>query len=95
MYRYIILNLAVLSAISVLLIFSNTKINLRRFIKTAAVLVIMTIVFDNIMISLNLFEYNTNYILGLYIGKAPVEDFVYSIVAAIIVPFVWEHIKQS
>ncbi|MFW6599348.1 lycopene cyclase domain-containing protein [Propionibacteriaceae bacterium Y2011] len=46
---------------------------------TALVLVVLTAVFDNVMIAVGLFAYAEEHISGWRIGLAPVEDFAYPI----------------
>ena len=54
----------------------------------AAVLVVLTAVFDNAMIAAGLFTYPEELISGVRIGLAPVEDFAYPVCAAFLVPAV-------
>ena len=56
---------------------------------TAAVLLVMTAVFDNVMISIGLVAYNGSLISGAFIGFAPLEDFAYAIAAIIGLPSLW------
>ncbi|PXA67415.1 lycopene cyclase domain-containing protein [Cryobacterium arcticum] len=54
----------------------------------AAVLV-LTAVFDNIMIGVGLVDYDPALISGLFVGIAPVEDFAYPVAAALLLPALW------
>ncbi|KQZ84578.1 lycopene cyclase [Microbacterium sp. Root166] len=54
----------------------------------AAVLVVLTAVFDNLMIAAGLFTYPEEHLSGVRIGLAPVEDFSYAVCAAFLVPAV-------
>jgi len=54
----------------------------------AAVLV-LTAVFDNIMIGVGLVAYDPALISGVFVGIAPVEDFAYPVAAALLLPAVW------
>ena len=56
---------------------------------TLGVLLVMTAVFDNIMISVGLVAYNETLISGAFIGVAPLEDFAYAIAAVIGLPSLW------
>ncbi|RLK49112.1 lycopene cyclase domain-containing protein [Microbacterium telephonicum] len=51
-------------------------------------LVLLTAVFDNVMIALDLFTYPPEHLSGLRIGLAPLEDFSYPVCAAFLVPAV-------
>lgn len=64
----------------------------RRWWATAiagAVLLVLTAVFDTVMIAAGLFGYADGTRLGPTIGLAPIEDFAYPIVAVLLVPAVW------
>lgn len=55
----------------------------------AAALVLLTAVFDNVMIAVGLFEYADSVISGLRLGLAPIEDFAYPVAAVILLPSLW------
>lgn len=55
----------------------------------AAVLVVLTAVFDNLMIAAGLFTYPPQHLSGVRIGLAPIEDFSYAVCAAFLVPAVF------
>lgn len=61
----------------------------------AAVLLVLTAVFDNLMIWADLFGYGQAQRLGLQVGLVPVEDFFYPLFAALIVPAFWPDRKQD
>jgi lycopene cyclase domain-containing protein len=52
----------------------------------AAMLVVLTAVFDNVMILSGLFTYPAEHVSGLRVGVAPLEDFAYPVCAAFLVP---------
>ncbi|MCM3503416.1 lycopene cyclase domain-containing protein [Microbacterium sp. P26] len=53
---------------------------------TALVLLGLTLVFDNLMIAVDLFSYPQEHLSGLKLGLAPIEDFAYPLCAAFLVP---------
>lgn len=53
---------------------------------TAAVLFVLTAIFDNIMIAADLFTYPEEHISGIRVGLAPVEDFAYPLCVAFLLP---------
>lgn len=55
----------------------------------AVALLVLTAVFDNVMIAAGLFTYPSEHLSGLRIGLAPIEDFSYPLAAAFLVPAVW------
>lgn len=54
----------------------------------ALVLVVLTALFDNLMIAAGLFTYPAEHLSGLRVGLAPIEDFSYALCAAFLVPAV-------
>lgn len=52
-------------------------------------LFILTAVFDNVMIAAGLFDYGQDLLVGLHIGLAPVEDFLYPLCAVMFMPALW------
>jgi len=61
----------------------------------AALLLILTAVFDNVMIAAGLFTYPAEHLSGLRIGLAPLEDFSYPLCAAFLVPAVFTLLSRS
>ncbi|MET0734513.1 MAG: lycopene cyclase domain-containing protein [Microbacterium sp.] len=61
---------------------------------TAGVLLLLTAIFDNIMIAAELFTYPDEHLSGLKIGLAPLEDFAYALCAAFLVPAVYELLRR-
>ena len=55
----------------------------------AAALLVLTAVFDNVMIARGLFAYSDAHISGLRLGLAPVEDFAYPLAGVILLPALW------
>lgn len=56
----------------------------------AAALLVVTAVFDSLMIAAGLFTYDASALLGLHVGRAPVEDLAYPLGAVLLLPSVWE-----
>jgi lycopene cyclase domain-containing protein len=59
------------------------------------VVLLMTAVFDNVMIGVGLVGYNPDLISGAFIGIAPLEDFAYAIAAVVLLPSLWTLIGPS
>lgn len=55
-----------------------------------AALLILTAVFDNVMIAAGFFEYADDGISGIRLGLVPVEDFLYPIAGALLLAGVWQ-----
>ncbi|WP_209559571.1 lycopene cyclase domain-containing protein [Frigoribacterium sp. PvP032] len=56
---------------------------------STAVLLVMTAVFDNVMIGVGLVGYDESRISGAFVGIAPLEDFAYAVAALVLLPSVW------
>ena len=90
METYLLVNIVFLCA--VLLILRITSIN-RAQLVTLGVLLVMTAVFDSIIVGMGIVGYDSTKILGWYIGNAPIEDFFYAIFAVLVIPVVWHKIR--
>ena len=53
------------------------------------ILLVMTAIFDNVMVGVGLVGYDRRLISGVFIGVAPLEDFAYAIAAVVLLPSVW------
>ncbi|WP_154795057.1 lycopene cyclase domain-containing protein [Occultella kanbiaonis] len=56
----------------------------------ALILIVLTAVFDSVMIAADLYRYEEAALSGLRIGVAPVEDFAWPLAAALLLPATWE-----
>jgi lycopene cyclase domain-containing protein len=52
---------------------------------TALALVVLTAVFDSIMIAADLFRFDESALTGIHIGLAPIEDFAWPIAATVLI----------
>jgi len=55
-----------------------------------ALLLVLTAVFDNIMIAAGFFDYREDGISGIRLGLMPIEDFFYPIAGALLLAGVWQ-----
>lgn len=53
-------------------------------------LLVLTAVFDNVMMMAGFFDYGSEQISGLRFGLMPVEDFLYPIVGALVLSGLWQ-----
>ena len=58
-------------------------------------LLVMTIVFDNVIVTLRVVAYDPSRISGATIGAIPVEDLAYSIAAVVLLPALWVLFDRS
>ncbi len=93
---YLALNAAFLLAVGAVLL--GTVLRLRRRSDgirwralgvTAAGVLLLTAVFDNVMIAVGLVGYDAERISGIRIGVAPIEDFAYAVAAVLLLPALW------
>jgi lycopene cyclase domain-containing protein len=52
-------------------------------------MLLLTAVFDNIMIGVGLVGYDPERISGAFVGIAPLEDFAYTVAAVVLLPSLW------
>lgn len=86
---YWALNAIFLGVVAVVAIVAARRVRWAAVGVTAAILLVMTAVFDNIMISVGLVAYNESLISGAFLGVAPLEDFAYAVAAVIGLPSLW------
>ncbi len=89
---YWLLNLAfllVVAGVALAAMLSRREPRWRVVGLTLIGVLVMTAVFDNIMISVGLVGYNPANISGVFIGVAPLEDFAYAVAAVVLLPSIW------
>ncbi len=86
---YAELNLLFLLPVAALLIFFRYLVRWKELCWTVIALLIMTAVFDNFIVGSGIVAYNPETLSGAFIGFAPIEDFAYTLVAAVLVPLTW------
>ncbi|WP_194763684.1 lycopene cyclase domain-containing protein [Microbacterium sp. UFMG61] len=84
---------AVVIAVIASLVAGRRRASLAGVGITVTVLVVLTAVFDTLMIATGLFHYSPGHLLGIHIGLAPLEDFAYPIAGAIMLPAVWAALR--
>ncbi|MCS5735448.1 lycopene cyclase domain-containing protein [Herbiconiux daphne] len=56
---------------------------------TLGILLVLTAIFDNVMIAIGLVGYDAGRISGAFVGIAPLEDFAYALAAVFLLPSLW------
>ena len=87
-FTYLVINLIFLVCITVLLLQHAVKPS-KAWLITLVALLVLTAVFDNVIIGLGIVAYNTDKIMNIFVGMAPIEDFFYAALAVVIVPALW------
>ena len=87
--NYLLLNLVFLVfALMILLIFRKL-VSIKVLLLTLLGLVLLTVIFDNLIVGLGIVDYSPEMISGIRVGFAPIEDFAYSLFAVILIPILW------
>lgn len=94
MATYIIINILFLLSISALLLWKRRWRIDCPMIVTLVMLLVFTLVFDSLIIALDICRYDTSKLLGIRIGLAPIEDFFYALLAGIMVPMLWSRKRE-
>lgn len=55
----------------------------------------LTLIFDNVIIALDIVAYDPEKVSGIYLGLAPIEDFAYTVVAVLAVSSIWHRMTGS
>jgi lycopene cyclase domain-containing protein len=58
-------------------------------------MLLVTLVFDNIIIGLEIVGYDSSKISGILLGLAPIEDFAYTVVAVLAVGIIWTKMTKE
>ena len=90
MATYIVLNTVYLVGALAILKWRGLLALNRSVVVTLGILTVCTAVFDSLIIAAGIVDYDTTKLLGIYIGTAPIEDFMYALLAAVIVPALWK-----
>lgn len=83
---FLILVLAVLIVTAAVV---RRRLPWRAMLITLAIMLVLTAIFDNVIIGIGLVAYDDTLLSGFRIGVAPVEDFAYTVAVAVLVPCMW------
>ncbi len=94
MLTYLILNTAFIGV--VLLGMKVLKVPfVKRWYLPLVALLVLTALFDPLIIHFDIVGYDDEKLLGLKWFGAPIEDFMYSLLAAILVPSLWSFLRDK
>lgn len=88
-----------LMGLTLILVAALITYSLRNFFQarvtllSAAILTVMTAVFDNLIIAAGIVAYDDSRISGILIGLAPIEDFSYTIAGVLFLPALWNWLR--
>lgn len=83
------LMMAVAAAAATALLLARARVSWPALCIGLVVVLVMTAVFDSLMIKVGLFGYSPETLLGLHVGAAPIEDFGYALVASVLGPLLF------
>ena len=86
---YALLNLIFIVPVLVVLFAYRWLVHWGTICYTLVALLLMTAVFDNIIVGSGVVAYDNTLLTGVFIGFAPIEDFAYTLVAALLIPLTW------
>ena len=89
MATYLVLNLVFMVIVG-MAVGARLKRPSRALLATCLVLLLLTAMFDNVIVGLSVVAYDPTKVLGLTLGYAPVEDFMYTLLAVILIPILWK-----
>ena len=92
---YIVLNIFFLMVVLIMLAWRRLLAFSRAVCLTLVVLLVMTIVFDSLLIYLGIVAYSLDKISGMRVGLAPIEDLLYSLLAGLAVPAIWKGLDRE
>lgn len=91
--NYLGLNAIFLGALAILTIPVVKQLPWRAIGLATVALLVITAIFDNVIIGLGIVAYDETKISGIMVGLAPIEDFAYSLAAPILISLTMEYIK--
>ena len=74
----------------VLALISRKRLNLRALELATGLTLLLTLIFDNLIILFGIVGYDEALISGVKLGVAPIEDFSYTLVGLMLIPLTWE-----
>ena len=86
---YALLNLLFIGPVLVLLFAYRCLAHWGTLCYTLVALLLMTAVFDNFIVGSGIVAYDPALLSGIFIGFAPIEDFAYTLLAAVLIPMTW------
>lgn len=90
---YIILTISVLFVFAIYAFLMRKWLRLKPLAIASAVMLFLTLVFDNLIIASGIVEYDPQKISGIRLGVAPIEDFAYTLVALVLVPSLFNFLR--
>lgn len=90
---YLLLTASVLAAAMIYFFLMRSYIASKPLVAASAVMLLITAIFDNVIIATGIVAYDEAKISGIKIGVAPIEDFAYTVVALLVVPTLFNFLR--
>ena len=87
--------LAVVAAVAIVAVLTRRAPRWVAVLIAAGALLVLTALFDNVMIGIGLVGYNHCLISGVFVGRAPLEDFAYTVAAIVLLPSLWTLVSRK
>ena len=92
---YLLLNVSVMTLVAVYAFLMRHWLVAKPLVGTAAVMLSLTAIFDNVIIATGIVAYDQEKISGIMIGVAPIEDFAYTVLAIVLVPSLFNFFRTK
>ena len=92
---YPLLTLIVLGIFAVYALLMRRWINLKALIPATVFMLLMTLVFDNLIIGSGIVDYDYSKSSGIRLSLAPIEEFAYTLVALVLVPSLFNFFRSK
>ncbi len=86
---YVVLSVAVLAGLAAITWRTLRGLGVRPLALTGLVLLVLTVVFDNLIVGTGIVDYDESLISGVRMPIAPIEDLAYAVGAVLLVPAMW------
>ena len=92
---YLWLTVTVMALVAIYAFLMRHWLVAKPLVATAAVMLTLTAIFDNVIIGTGIVAYDPEKISGIKIGVAPIEDFAYTVLAIVLVPSLFNFFRTK
>ena len=92
---YLLLTVTVMALVAIYAFLMRHWMVAKPLVGTAAVMLILTVIFDNVIIATGIVAYDQEKISGIMVGVAPIEDFAYTVLAIVLVPTLFNFFRTK
>jgi lycopene cyclase domain-containing protein len=92
---YPVLTVIVLGVFAIYSLVMRRWINWKVMVPSAVFMLLMTLIFDNLIIGSGIVDYDFSKTSGIRLFLAPIEDFAYTLVALVLVPSLFNYFRSK